>query len=268
MKKCILSFFLAAAILGSAMACTSPATPPLHTDGASTFSTEAGTPGGTDPIETAPAYDWSTWEPTAGADVTELTVNSQNTPVEVSRTYAFKGNNMRFGVQNGYVKDTAVTLKGNMISSLYLNHEFKDDSVAAYTAKIRVAGGSVGDASCTQYIGLRLSAGTADASGRNGVWLAIRNNEIGLRTNNWPETTYMNIREEGIDLKTERMLYIEDDMAADGDKTYNHYGVAYVDITGALETCGKTVSRGEDVLVLADRTLTDDEILILYRALY
>ena len=31
---------------------------------------------------------------------------------------------------------------------------------------------------------------------------------------------------------------------------------------------GKTVSRGEDVLVLADKALTDDEMLILYRALY
>ena len=57
-------------------------------------------------------------------------------------------------------------------------------------------------------------------------------------------------------------------LASDGDKTYNHYGVAYVDITAALEACGKTVTRADDMLVLADKALTEDELLILYRALY
>lgn len=57
-------------------------------------------------------------------------------------------------------------------------------------------------------------------------------------------------------------------LASDGDKTYNHYGVAYVDITAALESCGKTVTRDEDMLILADKALTADELLVLYRALY
>ena len=57
-------------------------------------------------------------------------------------------------------------------------------------------------------------------------------------------------------------------LAKEGDKTYNHYGVAYVDVTAALEGCGKTVTRSDDMLVLADKALTEDELLILYRALY
>jgi hypothetical protein len=57
-------------------------------------------------------------------------------------------------------------------------------------------------------------------------------------------------------------------LAKDGDKTYNHYGVAYVDITPALESCGKTVTRTDDMLVLADKALTEDTLLTLYRALY
>ena len=57
-------------------------------------------------------------------------------------------------------------------------------------------------------------------------------------------------------------------LAKDSDKTYNHYGVVYVDITAALESCGKTVTRSDDILVLADKALTEDELLILYRALY
>ena len=57
-------------------------------------------------------------------------------------------------------------------------------------------------------------------------------------------------------------------LAKDGDETYNHYGVAYVDITASLESCGKTVTLDENMLVLADKSLSDDELLILYRALY
>ena len=57
-------------------------------------------------------------------------------------------------------------------------------------------------------------------------------------------------------------------LAKDGDETYNHYGVAYVDITASLESCGKTVTLDENMLVLADKALSDDELLIFYRALY
>ena len=45
-------------------------------------------------------------------------------------------------------------------------------------------------------------------------------------------------------------------------------GNSYVTDLTAGGYVGKTVSRGEDVLVLADKALTDDEMLILYRALY
>jgi hypothetical protein len=51
-------------------------------------------------------------------------------------------------------------------------------------------------------------------------------------------------------------------------ETYNHYGVEYVDITSALENCGKTVTRSDDMLVLADKAVDENTLLTLYRGLY
>jgi len=51
-------------------------------------------------------------------------------------------------------------------------------------------------------------------------------------------------------------------------ETYNHYGVEYVDILPALESCGKTVTRSDDLLVLADKAVDGDTLLTLYRGLY
>jgi hypothetical protein len=41
-----------------------------------------------------------------------------------------------------------------------------------------------------------------------------------------------------------------------------------VDITSALENCGKTVTRSDDLLVLADKAVDGDTLLTLYRGLY
>ena len=56
-------------------------------------------------------------------------------------------------------------------------------------------------------------------------------------------------------------------LAVSGE-TYNHYGVEYVDILPALESCGKTVIRSDDLLVLADKAVDEDTLLALYRGLY
>ena len=53
-----------------------------------------------------------------------------------------------------------------------------------------------------------------------------------------------------------------------GGETYNHYGIEYVDIAAALESCGKTVTRSEDMLVLADWALDENTLLTLYHGIY
>ena len=51
-------------------------------------------------------------------------------------------------------------------------------------------------------------------------------------------------------------------------ETYNHYGIEYVDILPVLESCGKTVTRSNDLLVLADKAVDENTLLTLYRGLY
>ncbi|MBQ9150775.1 MAG: hypothetical protein IJX72_00890 [Clostridia bacterium] len=40
---------------------------------------------------------------------------------------------------------------------------------------------------------MRLTSNNDNATARSGVWMAMRNNTIGIRTGNWPETTYAEI---------------------------------------------------------------------------
>ena len=223
MKKRILSFLLATLMLGSFVACTQPTTPPADTDGTTAAPTEGSTTGDatepdTEPDTEAP-YDWSTWEPAAGADVTELSISGTKKPTDEEKTqsvtYTYKKDDMNFGVKNSEIQGTTVTLKGGTVSALYLNQMFEDGAVATYTAKLRVNGGTTGSPWNTQYIGLRLESGGSDATGKTGIWLAIRKSEIGIRTRDWPETTYMQIKEKGVDLLTERTIYVEDDMNTD-----------------------------------------------------
>ena len=54
----------------------------------------------------------------------------------------------------------------------------------------------------------------------------------------------------------------------EGVNTYNHYGVKYADIAPLLDSCGKTVTRTENMIVLADSEINSDTMLTLYRALY
>ncbi len=51
-------------------------------------------------------------------------------------------------------------------------------------------------------------------------------------------------------------------------KTLNHYGTPYVEVSSSLENLGKTISKGENIIVLADREMTENQLLTLYRSLY
>lgn len=56
-------------------------------------------------------------------------------------------------------------------------------------------------------------------------------------------------------------------LSVDGE-SYDHFGVEYVDIKAALENSGKTICTAEGILVIADQTISEEDMLLLYRALY
>ena len=57
-------------------------------------------------------------------------------------------------------------------------------------------------------------------------------------------------------------------LPAENEKTYNHYGVKYVDILPLLGNSGKTVTMTEEMIVISDNAPDTDTLLSLYRALY
>ncbi len=49
---------------------------------------------------------------------------------------------------------------------------------------------------------------------------------------------------------------------------FDHYGTEYVNIGTAIYDLNKTVTRGTDIIVIADRDITNEELTVLYRSLY
>ncbi len=51
-------------------------------------------------------------------------------------------------------------------------------------------------------------------------------------------------------------------------KIFDHYGTEYVEVGTAVYSLEKTVTRGTDIIVIADREMTNEELTVLYRSLY
>ncbi len=217
MKKRILSFLLATLMLGSFAACTTPTTPSDDTDGGTTPPTEGDTAAETTPPETEPPFDWSTWEPTAGADVTELTVSGtvgseeENVPVEI--TYTFTADDPNFATSEIECEGTTATFPEGGVRSLEMA-KFFESGKAYYQAYVQLPARKDAPWIC-MFIGLRTGSNGVGANANSGIWLTLRKDDVGVRTGEWPNVTYMTIREKGCDFSKGRMLYIEDDMEND-----------------------------------------------------
>lgn len=155
---------------------------------------------------------WDDYVAPEGAGVTDLavsgTVAGSGGTVAQTATYPFSANDPAFNLKEADVEGTRVTLRQKTVSALNLNVRLS--SPAAYEAKVHITGKNEGAPWNTLYIGLRLPNPGGDATGKAGIWIAIRESQIGIRTGNWPETSYMPIKAAGVDFKTERMLWVED----------------------------------------------------------
>jgi hypothetical protein len=49
---------------------------------------------------------------------------------------------------------------------------------------------------------------------------------------------------------------------------YNHYGIEYVEISDIIKTSGKVITQNDTMLILADKAISDEDMLTLYRSLY
>lgn len=218
------AFLLALTTLGGCLAaCTSDKQPEdtTATDEQTQAATNAPeTNGETETeAETETLVVWEDYVAPEGAGVTDLSVsgtkkNDGSTKLQTV-TYTYAPNDPSFTLKEADAEGTTVTLRKNTVSILQMNPMFQDNSVATYRAKVQITGENEDAPWNVQYFGLRLANVGGDATGKNGVWIAIRENQIGIRTKSWPETTYMTIKDEGVNFTTARMLYIEDDMTTD-----------------------------------------------------
>lgn len=60
----------------------------------------------------------------------------------------------------------------------------------------------------TAYVGLRMKTYTSQASDTDGLWLAFKNNKIGIRTDAWPQTGYIEVP---FSFSQSRRVFLEDD---------------------------------------------------------
>lgn len=215
-----LAMLLVVATLSGCLSACGGGNETTTTEGGTTDPTTntSGTEGVTE-SETEPPFVWGDYEAPAGADMTDLTV-SGTIPREdggkvQTTTYMYKSGSMAFSLKEADTSDTKVTLRSGTVASLSMNSLLDDNSTATYEAKVQITGKNEGSPWNTFYIGLRLGSPGADATGKSGVWIALRENQIGIRTGDWPSTTYMDIPAAGVNFTTERKLYIEDDMVND-----------------------------------------------------
>lgn len=213
------AFLSAMWIAGSCMAACTNESPPNDTtltDGV----THADVSGPETESDTAMETDAPIlWTSPEGVDFTDLHVSGtskgNSSPSLRTVSYTYQPGDAAFTLQETDTKGITVTLWSDTVSALHFNQIFMDGTLATYQARVQVTGQNEASSWNTLYVGLRLSDPGGDATGKSGVWVAIRENEIGLRTGSWPETTYMDIKDGSVHFTTARMLYMEDDMAND-----------------------------------------------------
>ena len=96
-----------------------------------------------------------------------------------------------FGLyMNAKRSGSTVTLPSGDHSGVYPTFETASDKTTTYTFYIKNDTASSSAAWFTCYLGLRLPDEQMNATS-DGVWIAMRNTQIGLRTKSWPNTSYL-----------------------------------------------------------------------------
>lgn len=145
-----------------------------------------------------------------------------------------------------------VTLPANTVSGIYPLNSASDTEKSTYKFDL-TCGDQAGLSSwITFYLGLRLG-GVMDATSHTGVWIAMRGKEIGMRTGNWPETTYMSC---DYDFSSGGTVIVVDDPSENIIKIYGgseDHEIATVKISGATV---EMYAPGSDSPSISDTTLS------------
>ncbi len=200
------------------------------------------------------------------------------------------------------------TLRNGTVSALRLATAFKDGTVVTYQGKVQINTDTSVDAPWSSlYIGLRLSNVVYDATSQTGVENGVvKDKQVGIFYFLWHDGTssqpiynhtlsyYMGGSEKLIETITSGPLgfahywaepyfgyYQSNDEWVIRKHTYQlnaagvdfifidtTNGLTYVDITSAVVASGRTVNRGNGLIVLSDNTLTERDMDTIYRGMY
>lgn len=120
-----------------------------------------------------------------------------------------------------------LTFKHNGVNGLYTTVQSSGKEKATYEFDLTY--GCPADTApwLTFYMGLRLHEAKVDATGRSGIWLAFRNDEIGIRTGDWPDTTYVKVH---ADFSKGESLTVVDDPDTNTVTVYTRDGETLTEI--------------------------------------
>ncbi len=206
---------------------TDPVTvPPTDT------SAESDTPAETRPTENPDEPKTGNYTTTTGLSLPAYTFREK----QVEEVFPINDSTLKstYGIVNDpIIEGNTVTFRQGGVNGIYSRVASSGDVPTTYTFRLTHGVGHTDGGWNTVYLGMRLPNVADNATARSGVWMAMRNNAIGIRTGNWPETTYAEVP---VDFGQGVQLTVVDDPAANRITVYAGEGdtpaeIAHIEIT-------------------------------------
>ncbi len=129
----------------------------------------------------------------AGTDLILPEYDTEDKIIKTAQTVTFEGNGSldKFALFSGAgAEGSKVIFPKDTVSGIYPLQPAPEDSVSEYSFFLCSPSPSNDHTWFTCYFGLRLAAAGKDATGHNGLWIAMRSDQVGIRYD-WPNTGYM-----------------------------------------------------------------------------
>ena len=226
--------------------------------GTSEPSTDAGTAGQTSAVtdqkETQPAEE----APIEYKDSTDLILADYNTGnISETGVFEFKGGKdpgpFSF-VRDGKSEGSKIILPKDTVGGMSTAFSMSETSVTEYNFDLHSSNSDHTYGWFTCYFGCRLEGEQADPLVHTGVWLAMRDHQLGIRKGEWPNTSYTNV---DYDFASGEHIRIVDDPTENIIKIYagnDGKEIAYVKIDGKKIELYKT---GEEKPALIDNVTNE-----------
>ena len=159
-----------------------------------------------------------------------------------------------FGLQRDARKSgDTVILPKDAVGGVYTTVKTTSEHPVVYTFRIKNTTSKTAATWFTSYFGCRLENEQDDPTVNKGVWIAMRNKQLGLRTSAWPETTYFDV---SCDFSSGVLITVVDDPEENVIHIYageNKKEIANVTVNGKNVTL-KNVSSGKTISTKTSKT--------------